>query len=117
MRKFIEMLCCALLLAGCAGPKSTAPKPDQPKPVTNRPTITPDFRPVGKVASVNLDSRFVVINYSPGEMPQADARLSIYHNGLKAAEVKVDSRARRDNNIVADILTGDVQTGDEARQD
>jgi len=117
MRKLIGILCCAILLAGCASHKSPAPKPGQPKPPASKPVITPDFRPVGKVASVNRDGRFVIISFSPGDMPKPEERLNVYHNGLKVAEVKVDGKWQTDNNTVADIVEGQVQVGDEARQD
>jgi PBP1b-binding outer membrane lipoprotein LpoB len=117
MQKIIGILCSGLLLAGCASHNPPAPKPDAPNPAANKPVVTPDFRPAGKVTVVDPDGRFVIISFSPGEMPKADARLSIYHNGLKVAEVKADPQFQRDNNTVADIITGDVQAGDEARQD
>jgi len=117
MRKFIGILCCAMLLAACASRKSPAPTPGQPKPPASKPVLTPDFRPVGKVARVNLDGRFVVISFSQGDVPKPEERLNIYRNGLKVAEVKVDGRWQTGNNTVADIVQGDVQVGDEARQD
>jgi hypothetical protein len=49
-------------------------------------------------------------------MPKTEAPLNVYRNGLKVAEVNVDPRWQNDNNVVADILTGEVQVGDEARQ-
>jgi len=116
MRKFIGILSCAILLAGCASNPSATPKQGQQKPVPNKPVVTPDFRPVGKVARVNKEGRFVVISFPPGQMPKTEAPLNVYRNGLKVAEVNVDPRWQNDNNVVADILTGEVQVGDEARQ-
>jgi hypothetical protein len=116
MQKFIGILSCAILLAGCASPKSTAAKPGQPKPAPAKAVITPDFRPLGKVARVNSDGRFVVVSFPPGEVPKPDELLNVYRNGLKVAEVKVDGRWQTGNNLVADIVAGEVQAGDEARQ-
>ncbi len=117
MPKLIGILCCALLLAGCASRPSPAPKSEPPKPAANKPVITPDFRPVGKVARVNLDGRFVILSFSPGHVPKPEERLHVYRNGLKVAEVKVDAKWQTDDNAAADIVEGDVQVGDEARQD
>jgi hypothetical protein len=117
MQKIIGILCCAILLAGCASRKPSAPKTEASKPAAIKPVVTPDFRPVGKVALVDTAGQSVVITYSPGELPRADARLNIYHNGLKVAEVKVDGQWQGGNNTVADIITGNVQLGDEARQE
>ena len=116
MRKFIGILSCAILLAGCASNKSTAPKNGPQKPAASQPVVTPDFRPVGKVARVNADGRFVVVSFPPGEVPQPDALLNVYRNGLKVGEVKV-TEWERDNNTVADILAGDVQVHDQTREE
>jgi hypothetical protein len=116
MRKFIGILSCGILLAGCASNQSAAPKHGQSKPVSSKPVVTPDFRPVGKVARVNTDGRFVVINFPPGQMPPPEALLHVYRGGLKVAEVKMDAKWQSDNNAVADIIAGEVQVGDEARQ-
>jgi PBP1b-binding outer membrane lipoprotein LpoB len=117
MRKTISSLCCAILLAGCATHNSTPAKPDPLQSAPVKPVVTPDFRPVGKVALVNAKGQFVIITYSPGELPKPDTRLSIYRDNLKVAEVKVDGQRQMGNNTAADILTGNILVGDEARQD
>jgi hypothetical protein len=117
MRMFIGILCGAICLAGCASHKSTAPKPARPNPAASKPVLTPDLRPVGKVARVDLDGRFVILSFSPGSVPKPEERLNVYRNGLKVAEVKVDAKWQTGNNTAADIVQGDVQVGDEARQD
>jgi PBP1b-binding outer membrane lipoprotein LpoB len=116
MTKFIGIICGAILLAGCASHKSPSPPPNQAKS-SAKPVLTPDFRFVGRVASVNLDGRFVIIAFSPGQTPKADVRFNIYHNGLKTAEVTVDGSHQNDTDTVADIVQGEVQVGDEGRQD
>ena len=117
MRKFIGVLSAIILACGCASHQSPGPKTAQPKSGPGKPVVTPDFRPVGKVVSVVPDGRFVVIGFAPGDVPKPETRLNIYHNGLKMAEVKVDAKWRMDNNVAADIVTGEVQVGDEARPD
>jgi hypothetical protein len=117
MKKFIGIICSALLLAGCASHPSPSPTPNPPKSSSTKPVLTPDFRFVGKVAGVNLDGRFVIISFPPGQLPKSDLRLNVYHNGLKTAEVKVDASHQNDTDTVADIMQGEVQVGDEARQD
>jgi len=39
----------------------------------------------------------------------------LYRNGLKAGEVKITG-PQRDNDVVADLVTGTAQVGDEARE-
>ena len=43
-----------------------------------------------------------------------EQRLNLYRNGLKAGEIKVTG-PQLDENVVADIVAGDAQLGDEAR--
>ena len=55
-----------------------------------------------------------MLSFPVGQMPRLDQTLFLYRNGLKVAEVKVTG-PQRDNNIVADLVTGDAQVGDEVR--
>jgi hypothetical protein len=47
-------------------------------------------------------------------MPKMDQILFLYRAGLKVGEVKITG-PQSDNNIVADLTTGDTQAGDEVR--
>lgn len=68
----------------------------------------------GKVASVNSDLRFVVIDFALNPLPKVDQRLSVFHDGQKVGEVKISNQTR--NAIVAaDIMSGQAQVGDEVR--
>ena len=78
--------------------------------------VTPGGSVKGKVASVNPNARFVVVGFPLGSVPAVGKRLSVYRDGLKVGELKVTG-PQRDNNIVADILTGECQPGDEVRED
>jgi hypothetical protein len=106
MRNAIGLLCAAWLFAGCAHPKSAAKGP--------APRVTPDLRPVGRVALVNTEARFVVINFPPGAVPQAGQPMNVNHHGLKVGEVKITG-PQRDNDTVADLITGDAYVGDEVK--
>ena len=70
----------------------------------------------GKVASANANLRFVVLDFSLQPLPAIEQRLNVYRNGRKVGEVKVSGPAR-DSNIVADVIAGEVQVGDEVRED
>jgi hypothetical protein len=99
-----------ILLTGCFHFKS---KPLTPAaPITT--LVTPDNSLSGKVVSYNSVGRFVVMNFSSRRMPRLEARLFLYRIGLKVAEVKVTG-PQNDDNIVADLVSGDAQTGDEVR--
>ena len=69
---------------------------------------------MGKVAVVNTPARFVVLNFPLGKMAAVDQRLNLYRRGLKVGEVKVTGPQREDN-IVADLVAGEAEVGDEAR--
>ena len=108
MRCLFFLAVCAgvVLAAGCVQPKSGAAKPP--------PIVTPDRTLTGKVVSANATLRFTVLNFPVGRMPQVGQVLSVYRNGLKVGEVKV-SGPQRDDNVVADISTGEAQKGDEVK--
>jgi hypothetical protein len=100
-----------MLLAGCTHFKSKpADHAAPPAPAI----VTPDNSLAGKVASYNSAGRFVVLNFPSRQMPKMDSQLFLYRTGLKVAEVKVTG-PQNDDNIVADLVSGDAQTGDEVR--
>jgi len=76
--------------------------------------VTPDYSLAGKVVSYNDTGRFVVLNFPAGRMPKLDQHLFLYRAGLKVAEVNVTG-PQSDDNTVADLVSGDAQTGDEVR--
>ena len=51
---------------------------------------------------VNVDARFVVLNFPVGQMPVVGRRLNVYRNGLKVGELSVTGPQKEDN-TVADI--------------
>jgi len=58
----------------------------------------------------------VVLDFSVGDMPGINQRLGVYRAGQKVAQVKVTG-PQSDTNIVADIIEGEAQVGDEVRQE
>ncbi len=76
--------------------------------------VTPDNALVGKVVRVNPGGRYVVLNFPIGRLPALQQRLNLYRLGLKVGEVTV-SGPQRDDNIIADVTSGDAAVGDEVR--
>lgn len=76
--------------------------------------VTPETALAGKVVRVMPSSRFVVLNFPIGRMPALEQRAEVYRRGLKVGELRITG-PQLDDNIVADILTGDVQAGDKVR--
>lgn len=98
-------------------PRPTA-KPVAP-PATSLPPpqfVDPFVHPAGRVAAVNDKLRFVVLDFGLSRVPEVEQRLNVYRHGQKIGEVKV-SGPTINQNTVADILSGDVQVGDEVRAD
>jgi ABC-type Fe3+-hydroxamate transport system substrate-binding protein len=106
------MLLFALALSGCARNKA-AQTPTSGSPRTGTATVRTAVLD-GIVIKLEPAARFVVLSFPPDQMPAIDQRLTLYRLGAKVAEVKV-SGPQRDNNIVADIVTGTPEEGDEAR--
>src|SRR5882757_1724838 len=98
-----------LCMPGCSWFK---PHKKTVAPVTAQTAIvTPDLSLAAKVISVNTVGRFVVLDFSAGQMPKVQQTLSLYRAGLKVAEVKI-TWPQSDNNIVADLVSGDAKGGD-----
>jgi len=97
-------------------PKTSAsvPKTSASVPKASSVIITPDASLAAKVVRYNSTGRFVVLNFPVGQMPGMGQSLFLYHNGLKAGEVKITG-PQRDSNVVADLVTGEAQVGDEVR--
>ena len=76
--------------------------------------VTPDNSLAAKVAWYDSAAQCVVLSFSSGQLPKMDQTLFLYRNGLKVGEVKITG-PQSDNNIVADLVTGDAQAGDEVR--
>jgi hypothetical protein len=68
----------------------------------------------GKVSSANANAKFVVLTFPVGQMAEINQRLNVYRGELKVGEVKVTG-PQGDDSIVADILVGGAQPGDEVR--
>lgn len=68
----------------------------------------------GKLVMVDAAGRFVVINFPLGQMPATNQTLTVARRGVKVGEVLVTG-PQRDDSIVADVVSGSLQVGDEAR--
>jgi len=96
------------LLTGCAWHHKTA------APAAAQAIVTPDDSMTATVAMYDATGRFVVLNFPADRMPKNDEVFFIYRAGLKVGEVKITG-PQRDNSTVADLVSGEAQTGDEVR--
>ena len=112
----------ALLLAGgCARGKKKEAVQKSPSAFTvqkmdgaTNVVVTPLSSSVGRVASVNAQAKFAVINFPVGQLPAIEARLAVFHNGGKTGQIKITGPAQ-ENFTVGDITDGTVLEGDEVR--
>lgn len=121
-KRFAILILIPLLASGCGivhkRPSSVTALAEQnpSDQKTGKLIVTPETALIGKVSAVNANAQFVVLNFPIGRLPAMDQRLSIYRHGLKVGEVKVTG-PQRDDNTVADIVSGDAQLHDEVRAD
>jgi len=113
---WLATLSVVLLACGCASRKPAASWESQGSADTRNQTliVIPENALVGKVLRVNTEGRFVVLNFPIGKLPFIGQRLNVYRRNLKVGEVKVTGPQREDN-IVADISTGEAGIGDDVR--
>ena len=108
---FIVLL--VLASSGCSWNSHKVPA-SRPAVTAPAPIVTPDFSIAAKVVSVNSVGRFVVLNFPASQMPKVDQTLFLYRGGLKVAEVRVTG-PQQENDIVADLSSGEAQVGDTVR--
>ncbi|HPC61745.1 MAG TPA: hypothetical protein PKX23_13870 [Verrucomicrobiota bacterium] len=108
--------------AGCAGRKSqpaftAAPakaRAASPAPTADKITVTPSEVRTGKIVKYNPSGRFVVINFPVVQVPPVDLVMEVYRQGLKVGQVRITG-PQLDDNIVADVIAGEVAIGDLVR--
>ena len=112
----LTLLLVTLLTNGCSGLhyRAKTAKTTAPTGVTTPAIVTPDNSLTARVVSYNASGRFVVLSFPIGQMPKLEQGLFLYREGMKVGEVKITG-PQRENNIVADLVTGDAQVGDEVR--
>ena len=76
--------------------------------------VLPMDASVGRVTTVNLPLKFVVLDFSLSRLPQAGDSLELTRNGKPVGELKTGFH-NRESTIVADIIAGVPEVGDEAR--
>jgi len=95
--------------------RSNAPVSDadrSKKPVESVPVIVP----AGKVVLVRGSGNFVIIQFPHGNIPAANSKVNVYREGVHVGTAKITSPINPPL-ASADVLTGTLQQGDEARQE
>jgi hypothetical protein len=76
--------------------------------------VSPSHEFYGTVAAVDPHGRFVVLNFPLGQMPAVDTVLPVFRHGVNVGQVKITG-PQRDDNTAADVISGDLQVDDDAR--
>ncbi len=108
----VSLLMAGIFISGCASHRQ---KGSAPVAKAAAVIITPDASLSAKVDIYNSTGRFVVLSFPVGQTPAMGQGLFLYRSGLKTGEVKITGPKDDNNNIVADLVTGDAQVGDEVR--
>ncbi|MBI3877444.1 MAG: hypothetical protein HY300_16055 [Verrucomicrobia bacterium] len=104
---------CGLLLCACTAPKKNSASGNQPE---TPPKITPAKPVIGKVALVNAELKYVVVDFSLGRAPVSGDVFSVYRMGMKVGEVRINSLSALAN-FAADITAGEAKVGDDVKKD
>ena len=114
MKNFLSILLIAVL-SGCAtksAPSVQAPVP-APAAAAGKPAPS-TFVSGAKITHVDTKLQFVVLDYRSRVLPLIGTRLTVYRAGQRVGEVQLTDPIRM-GFATADIRTGDVRVGDEAR--
>ncbi len=124
------LLVIALVAPGCSwfkhqlpsGPKAAAASQSSTTKATvteaaPKAIVTPDLALAAKVVRVNDVARIAILNFPDGKMPRLQQTFYVYRSGIKVAEVKIVGPQDDENNIVADVISGDPQAGLSVRAD
>lgn len=76
--------------------------------------VRPMDASVGKIVRVHAGLRFVVVDFGLSEPPKAGMRLGVYREGARVGALKA-GHFRRETTLAADVVSGVVAEGDEAR--
>ena len=81
---------------------------------TNAPVVRPSSVLVGRIDSINVKVRYVIVSFPIGLLPAVGSQLDVYRDGLKVAELKA-TPPQENNLTAADIIAGECRMGDEVR--
>jgi len=104
----------AALLSGCLGGGATAPAGTPAAPAGSR--LEPSAPETGgaRVASVNTELGFAVVDFAARPMPPVGTRVNIYRGDKRVGTVRITEPVHAPL-ATADVVDGEVRVGDEAR--
>ena len=101
-------------VSGCLGSGATAPAGTPATRSTSHLEPVPLETGGGKIASVNSELGFVVVDFASQTMPALGTRLNVYRGDKRVGTVRITEPVRAPL-ATADIVEGELRVGDEAR--
>jgi hypothetical protein len=99
------------LLSGCLGSGTTAPTG---APVGAQLEPSSSETGVAKVASVNTELGFAVVDFAAQTMPPVGTRVNVYRGDKRVGTVRITEPVHTPL-ATADVVEGEVRVGDEVR--
>lgn len=100
-----------MVLSGCLGTGSTAPA-GTPVGARLEPSATESG--VAKVASVNTELGFAVVDFAAQTMPPVGTRINVYRGDKRVGTLRITEPVHAPL-ATADLVDGEARVGDEAR--
>jgi hypothetical protein len=106
----------AVLVMGCLGGGVTGPARTATKP--GGPYLEPAPEELGsgtaKIASVNAEHGFVVVDFGSQTMPEAGTLVNVYRGGKRVGGIRITEPVHAPL-ATADVVEGEMRVGDEVR--
>lgn len=102
----------ALTLLGCASGHSTSGQNGN----ADTPAILPDASVEGRIVTVNVPLRYVVVDFDLRQQPALGQQLAVYRQGVRVGEVKITGPIMG-TAAAGDIVAGQAAVGDRVRED
>lgn len=96
-------------LAGCVA----LPAPPAPPAAPPQVRLMPDVRPYGRIAMVNPQGQFVVVDFNVGVIPALPVTMNVYRDNTVVGVVRLNGPVR-DGLVAGDLVTGEAVVGDRA---
>jgi hypothetical protein len=111
VKRAMVMGLATVLLSGCLGGGATAPA-GTPTGAHLEPSATETG--VARVASVNTELGFAVVDFAAQTMPPVGTRVNVYRGDKRVGTVRITEPVHAPL-ATADVVDGEVRVGDEAR--
>jgi hypothetical protein len=75
--------------------------------------VVPDERSYGRIATVNPQGQFVVVDFNVGTIPPLQTSMNVYRKNEVVGVIRLSGPVR-ENLVAGDIVSGEAAVGDTA---